>query len=109
MSFSIGTMVSVRGREWVVLPESQGDLLVLRPLGGTEDEVTGVHTLLENVEPARFPPPDPARPGDQGGRRRFRATPTRPGDGFPARPARAIRPAPPSFRTNVEQRRIRRF
>lgn len=50
--------MKARGREWVVLPESQEDLLVLRPLGGTDDEVTGIYTPLERVEPARFDLPD---------------------------------------------------
>jgi superfamily II DNA or RNA helicase len=47
-----------------VLPESDGDLLVLRPLGGTEDEVTGIYLPLERVESAQFDLPDPTRPGD---------------------------------------------
>jgi superfamily II DNA or RNA helicase len=64
MSFAVGSLVKARGREWVVLPESAEDLLVLRPLGGTEDEVTGVYLPLERVEPARFDLPDAARPGD---------------------------------------------
>ena len=64
MSFAVGSLVRARGREWVVLPESQGDLLVLRPLGGTEDEVAGVYTPLEVVEPAHFDLPDPTRVGD---------------------------------------------
>ena len=58
MSFAVGSLVKARGREWVVLPESQDDVLVLRPLGGTEDEVTGIYTPLERVEPARFDLPD---------------------------------------------------
>ena len=32
-SFSVGSLVKARGREWVVLPDSTHDLLVLRPLG----------------------------------------------------------------------------
>ena len=44
MTFAVGALVRARGREWVVLPESDGDLLVLRPLGGTEDEVAGIPT-----------------------------------------------------------------
>ncbi|MDP9309686.1 MAG: SNF2-related protein, partial [Chloroflexota bacterium] len=64
MSFAVGSLVKARGREWVVLPESQDDLLVLRPLGGTDDEVAGIYLPLETVEPARFDLPDPARPGD---------------------------------------------
>ena len=42
MSFAVGSLVKARSREWIVLPESEDDLLVLRPLGGTEDEVTGI-------------------------------------------------------------------
>jgi ERCC4-related helicase len=64
MSFAVGTLVKARDREWVVLPESEGDLLVLRPLGGTEDEVTGIYTPLEKVEPAEFDLPDPSQLGD---------------------------------------------
>ena len=36
MSFAPGTLVKARGREWVVLPESEDDFLVVRPLGGTK-------------------------------------------------------------------------
>ena len=63
MSFDVGALVKVRGREWVVLPESndEPDMLILRPLGGTEDEVTGIYLPLEPVEPATFDLPDPAR------------------------------------------------
>ncbi|MCX8005978.1 MAG: SNF2-related protein, partial [Burkholderiaceae bacterium] len=63
-TFAVGALVRARGREWVVLPESTADMLVLRPLGGTDDEITGVYLPLEPVEPARFALPDPARPGD---------------------------------------------
>jgi superfamily II DNA or RNA helicase len=64
MTFAIGSLVKARGREWVVLPESTDDLLMLRPLGGSEDEVTGVYLPLETVAPATFDLPDPARVGD---------------------------------------------
>ena len=64
MSFTVGSLVRARGREWVVLPESEEDLLVLRPLGGTEDEVAGIYLPLEQVEPAQFDLPDPAHVGD---------------------------------------------
>jgi superfamily II DNA or RNA helicase len=64
MSFPVGSLVRARGREWVVLPESDDDMVVLRPLGGTEDEVTGIYLPLEPVEPARFDLPDPAQVGD---------------------------------------------
>jgi len=64
MRFSVGSLVKARGREWVVLPESQEDLLVVRPLGGTQDEVAGIYLPLETVEPARFDLPDPQHVGD---------------------------------------------
>ncbi|MGA2452736.1 MAG: helicase-related protein [Solirubrobacteraceae bacterium] len=39
-------------------------MLVLRPLGATDDEIVGILPELECVDPAVFPPPDPARVGD---------------------------------------------
>ena len=61
MSFDVGALVTARGREWVVLPESteDSDVLMIRPLGGTDDEVTGIYLPLERVEPATFDLPDP--------------------------------------------------
>ncbi|MCS6976904.1 MAG: DEAD/DEAH box helicase, partial [Gemmatales bacterium] len=64
MSFAVGSLVRARGRDWVVLPESSEDLLILRPLGGGEDETTGVYLPLERVEAASFPLPDPSQLGD---------------------------------------------
>ena len=62
MTFDVGALVKARGREWVVLPKSSdnSDMLILRPLGGSEDEVTGIYTPLERVEAAKFDLPDPA-------------------------------------------------
>ncbi len=66
MSYAVGSLVRARGREWVVLPETTEDLLMVRPLGGTEDEVTGIYLPLEGaaVAPAHFELPEPDRPGD---------------------------------------------
>lgn len=64
MTFAVGSLVRARGREWVVLPESDPDLLILRPLGGTEEEVTGICLNLETVESASFDLPNPAQLGD---------------------------------------------
>ena len=49
-----GTLVHARGREWVVLPESTDELLMLRPVGGLDEEVTGVLPAVEPVESATF-------------------------------------------------------
>ncbi len=62
--FSPGSIVACRGREWVVLPESASDLLMVRPLGATDDEITGILPALEQVRPAEFDPPSASRPGD---------------------------------------------
>jgi superfamily II DNA or RNA helicase len=63
-TFEVGTLVSARGREWVVLPQSQApSFLVLRPLGGGDDEVAGVFPALEDVRPATFEAPDPTDAG----------------------------------------------
>lgn len=64
MNFAVGSLVKARGREWVVLPESDEQMLLLRPLGGTEDEVTGIYVPLEGVEPAHFDLPNPTQLGD---------------------------------------------
>ena len=64
MSFATGSLVRARGREWVVLPESEDDWLMLRPLGGTDEEETGILTSLEAVEPAQFDLPNPDQLGD---------------------------------------------
>ncbi|MFE1457461.1 helicase-related protein [Streptomyces sp. NPDC058735] len=63
--FAVGSLVHARGREWVVLPDSTPELLVLRPLGGTDDDIAGVLPALETVEHARFAPPSPSDLGDQ--------------------------------------------
>jgi superfamily II DNA or RNA helicase len=63
-TFQVGGLVQARGREWVVLPQSEPPkFLVLRPLGGSDDEVAGVFPALEQVNPAVFEAPDP---GDAG-------------------------------------------
>jgi hypothetical protein len=64
MSFASGSLVHARGREWVVLPGSTSELILVRPLGGSEDEATGILTSLETVHSASFSLPDPNDLGD---------------------------------------------
>ena len=64
MTFAVGSLVEARGREWVVLPDSTDDFLLVRPLAGHEAESTGILTSLEEVKPATFKLPDPNKPGD---------------------------------------------
>lgn len=63
-TYPIGSLVNTRGREWVVLPDSTDDLLIVKPLGGSDDEITGILTALEAVKPATFNLPDPSQLGD---------------------------------------------
>ena len=64
VTYAAGSLVTARGREWVVLPDSEPDMLVLRPLAGAADEVTGVFPDLEPVRHAHFPKPAPDDLGD---------------------------------------------
>lgn len=57
--FLPGSLISARGREWIVLPESDTTTLHLRPLGGGERDETLIFLPLERqpVQPATFPWP----------------------------------------------------
>lgn len=46
--FKPGSLVTLRNRPWVVLPSDDLDLLLLKPLGGSEDEITGIFKPLAN-------------------------------------------------------------
>lgn len=59
----VGSLVRARGREWVVLPGTTPDFLLLQPLGGSSDDVVGVFPD-EGVESATFPAPSPDDLGD---------------------------------------------
>lgn len=68
---SPGSIVNVRGREWVTLPQSrmekQDQVLRLRPLGGGDQTIATLFWPLEGkqVKPASFALPDPAVSGSQ--------------------------------------------
>lgn len=64
MSFAVGSLVRVRGREWVVLPDSSDELLRIKPLGGSDIESSVVIPSLESVSGATFALPDPEKLGD---------------------------------------------
>ena len=63
-----GKLVRLRGRDWVVLPSDSPELLVVRPLGGGEEETTAVFLPLaiehDRPKDARFPAPDAEDLGD---------------------------------------------
>lgn len=65
-NFNIGSIVKVRNREWIVLPSVEAETILLRPLGGSEKEISGIYLPLnlEKIEPASFPKPKPDKIGD---------------------------------------------
>ncbi|MBW2308548.1 MAG: DEAD/DEAH box helicase [Deltaproteobacteria bacterium] len=58
-TYSIGSLVKFRGREWVVMPSQEEDVLSLRPLTGGEEAECGAYLPLERgyLEPTVFPLP----------------------------------------------------
>src|ERR1035441_9107045 len=68
MAFTPGTLVNLRNRDWVVLPSEDPDLLVVKPLGGSEEEVAGIYLPLQfgkdQPKLAQFPYPASADLGD---------------------------------------------
>jgi superfamily II DNA or RNA helicase len=64
-----GSLVRARGRDWVLLPGSSDEFVLLRPLGGSEDEITGVYVPLEPIAPAVFSTPTEKDLGDHGSAR----------------------------------------
>jgi superfamily II DNA or RNA helicase len=59
-----GTLIRSRGREWVVLPESNEEFLMVRPVGGLDEEIVGILPAIEPVESAAFPLPSREDLGD---------------------------------------------
>lgn len=54
-----GSIVICRNRQWIILPSETPDLIRLRPLSGSEDQICGFYSPLEleSLEPAQFPAP----------------------------------------------------
>jgi len=49
IAFQPGKLVTLRGRDWIVLPSDDKDLLIVKPLGGSDDEIAGIYLPL-NIE-----------------------------------------------------------
>lgn len=50
MRFNPGSLVRARNRDWVVLPSGNDDLVLLKPLDGSEEETTGIYLPLAFAE-----------------------------------------------------------
>ncbi|MDF0643143.1 MAG: helicase-related protein [Nitrospira sp.] len=68
VAFQPGKLITLRGRTWIVLPSEDPDLLVVKPLGGSEEEIAGIYLPLgvESDRPAdaTFRPPAKEDLGD---------------------------------------------
>ncbi|MBD0403240.1 helicase-related protein [Flammeovirga sp. EKP202] len=45
-----GNLIKFRGRTWVILPQENEDIFLLKPLGGSEEEITAVYKPLLKIE-----------------------------------------------------------
>lgn len=69
-----GSIVRFRNRDWVLLPNKSDEILLLRPLTGTSDDIVAVHRRLsellgyslptERITPSQFPLPLPDKVAD---------------------------------------------
>lgn len=68
MRFKAGSLVTARNRDWVVLPSNDDKLVLLKPLGGSEEETTGIYLPLafadDSIESTNFPHPSAKDLGD---------------------------------------------
>lgn len=47
-TFKPGSLVTLRNRPWIVLPSDDKDVFLVKPLGGSEEEITGIYIPLAN-------------------------------------------------------------
>ncbi|GAA5155841.1 helicase-related protein [Pseudonocardia eucalypti] len=62
--FRPGTLVTARGREWLVLPASPAGTVLVRPLGGRDDETTLLLPGIDHPAVATFDAPSVDDRGD---------------------------------------------
>lgn len=72
IEYPAGSLVKARGRDWLVLPGSPQGTLLVRPLGGHEDETTVLLPGVEAFAAATFEPPTVEDRGDAGRARLLR-------------------------------------
>ncbi len=64
--YAPGALVCDRGRDWVVIPADDDDVVRLRPIDGSDDDAIGLFTALEPdaISHTQYPLPDPSAAGD---------------------------------------------
>jgi superfamily II DNA or RNA helicase len=67
-SYQPGSLVHVRNRDWIVLPSNDENLVLIKPLGGSDEEVTGIYLPLQleadQIRSSQFPYPSIDNIGD---------------------------------------------
>jgi ERCC4-related helicase len=62
-----GNLITFRARDWMVLPSDDTDLMIIKPLGGSEEETTAIYLPLQipgdEYIKATFPDPKPEQLG----------------------------------------------
>ncbi|ODR08034.1 helicase [Mycolicibacillus koreensis] len=64
LDYPAGALINARGRDWLVLPGSPEGTLLVRPLGGHEDETTVLLPGIDDFAAATFDPPTVSDRGD---------------------------------------------
>ncbi|MBJ27853.1 MAG: helicase SNF2, partial [Chloroflexi bacterium] len=67
---SPGTLVQARGRNWIVLPADEENVVRLRPVDGSDAETIGIFLPIEqdSISPSEYDWPNPEQAGNfQGG------------------------------------------
>jgi len=62
-----GNLITYRSRDWMVLPSGDPELMMIKPLGGSEEETTAIYLPLqipgEEIKEAHFSDPQPNQLG----------------------------------------------
>ena len=63
-----GTLVNYRGRDWIVMPSDDKEVLMIKPLGGSDHETTGVYLPIkikgQEITDTEIKYPEPSDIGD---------------------------------------------
>ena len=58
IKFTPGNLVRYRNRDWMVLPSNEEQVVLVKPLGGSDEEITGIFLPLakdfEKIDKATF-------------------------------------------------------
>jgi SNF2 family DNA or RNA helicase len=66
--YTPGNLIRYRNRDWMVLPSNEEQVVIVKPLGGSDEEITGIFLPLANdfekIDKATFKEPTPNQIGN---------------------------------------------